>query len=170
MMLFAIAEIVSQAMCQVAGTRIRYVKPHGALYNAIVHHEKQAAAVVEAVGEFDSDLVLLGLPGAVVLDLAEQAGLRTAREAFADRGYMPDGTLAPRSQQGSVLHDAELVAQRMVQLVTTGTLVAVDGSTLHIEADSICTHGDSPGAVDMAGAVKAALTSADVEITAFAGS
>lgn len=159
-----------QAMCQVAGTRIRYVKPHGALYNAIVHHEKQAAAVVEAVGEFDSDLVLLGLPGAVVLDLAEQAGLRTAREAFADRGYMPDGTLAPRSQQGSVLHDAELVAQRMVQLVTTGTLVAVDGSTLHIEADSICTHGDSPGAVDMAGAVKAALTSTDVEITAFAGS
>ena len=159
-----------QAMCQVAGTRIRYVKPHGALYNAIVHHEKQAAAVVEAVGSFDPDLVLLGLPGAVVLDLAEQAGLRTAREAFADRGYMPDGTLAPRSQEGSVLHDAEQVAQRVVQLVTTGTLVAVDGSALHIEADSICTHGDSPGAVDMAGAVKAALTSADVEIAAFAGS
>lgn len=159
-----------QAMAKVAGTELTYVKPHGALYNTIVHHEKQAAAVVEAIVAFDPDLVLLGLPGAVVLDLAEEAGLRTAREAFADRGYMPDGTLAPRSQEGSVLHDPWQVAARMVQLVTTGTLEAVDGSTLTIEADSICTHGDSPGAVAMAGAVKEALTAAEVEIAAFAGS
>ncbi|WP_040156354.1 LamB/YcsF family protein [Mobilicoccus massiliensis] len=158
-----------QAMAQVAGTRIRYVKPHGALYNAIVHHEAQAAAVVEAIVAFDPELVVLGLPGSVVLDLAAQAGLGTAREAFADRGYLPDGTLAPRSQAGSVLHDPQEVSARMVQLVTTGTLTAVDGSTLSIDADSICVHGDSPGAVAMAAAVRDALTAADLEVTAFAG-
>ena len=157
-----------QAMAHVAGTRVRYVKPHGALYNAIVHHEAQAAAVVEAVRAFDPDLVLLGLPGAVVLDLAADAGLRTATEAFADRGYLPDGTLAPRGTDGAVLHDADQVAARMVGLVTTGTLEAVDGTEIHVEADSICTHGDSPGAVQMAAAVRAALTEADVEIAAFA--
>ncbi|MDO5630014.1 MAG: LamB/YcsF family protein, partial [Mobilicoccus sp.] len=157
-------------MARIAGTRITYVKPHGALYNTIVHHEKQAAAVVEALVAFDPELVLMGLPNAVVLDLAEQAGLRTVREAFADRGYMPDGTLAPRGQDGAVLHDADAVAARMVQMVTEGTLEAVDGSTLTIEADSICTHGDSPGAIEMAGAVKAALLEADVEIAPFAPS
>ena len=157
-----------QAMAHVAGTRVRYVKPHGALYNAIVHHEAQAAAVVEAVRAFDPDLVLLGLPGAVVLDLAADAGLRTATEAFADRGYLPDGTLAPRGTEGAVLHDAPAVAARMVQLVTTGTLTAVDGTTISVQADSICTHGDSPGAVAMAAAVRAALLDAGVEIGAFA--
>ncbi len=156
-----------QAMARAAGTRIRYVKPHGALYNAIVHHEAQAAAVVEAVLAFDPDLVLLGLPGAVVLDLAADAGLATATEAFADRGYLPDGTLAPRGTDGAVLHDAADVAARMVQLVTTGTLTAIDSSTITIEADSICTHGDSPGAVRLAAAVREALLDAGVEIGAF---
>ncbi|GAB48768.1 hypothetical protein MOPEL_080_00470 [Mobilicoccus pelagius NBRC 104925] len=156
------------AMARIAGTRLRYVKPHGALYNAIVHHEAQAMAVVDAVRTFDPELVLLGLPGAVVLDLAAEAGVRTATEAFADRGYLPDGTLAPRGTEGAVLHDAEAVAARMVQLVTTGTLTAVDGSTIHVEADSLCTHGDSPGAVRMAAAVREALVAAGVGIEAFA--
>lgn len=156
------------AMARVAGTRIRYVKPHGALYNAIVHHEKQAAAVVEAITEFDDSLVLMGLPGGVVLRLAADAGLATVTEAFADRGYLPDGTLAPRSEPGAVLHDTDAVADRMLRLVTEGTLEAVDGSELRIGADSICTHGDSPGAVAMARAVRERLVDAGVTIRAFA--
>lgn len=155
-------------MAKVAGASVRYVKPHGALYNTIVHHELQAAAVVEAVAEFDDSLTLLGLPGGVVLRLAQEAGLATATEAFADRGYLPDGTLAPRSQPGAVLHDPAAVADRMLRLVTEGTLEAIDGSTLHLSADSICTHGDSPGAVAMARAVRERLVGAGVEIAPFA--
>ncbi|RSM55475.1 LamB/YcsF family protein [Actinoplanes sp. ATCC 53533] len=157
-------------LARAAGDRVLYVKPHGALYNAIVHHEQQAAAVVDAVRRYDPDLPVLGLPGSVFLDLAEEAGLTTVREAFADRGYRPDGTLVPRREPGALLHDPEMVAERMLRLVTDRTLVAVDGSVIKVEADSICVHGDSPGAVAMARAVHDALTGAGVPITAFAGS
>jgi len=157
-------------LARAAGDRVLYVKPHGALYNAIVHHEQQAAAVVDAVRRYDPDLPVLGLPGSVFLDLAEEAGLTTVREAFADRGYRPDGTLVPRREPGALLHDPEVVAERMLRLVTDRTLVAVDGTVIKVEADSICVHGDSPGAVAMARAVHDALTGAGVPITAFAGS
>ncbi len=156
-------------LARAAGDRVLYVKPHGALYNTIVHHEQQAAAVVEAVRRYDPDLPVLGLPGSVFLDLAEDAGLGTVREAFADRGYQPDGTLVSRRDPGALLHDPAAVAERMVRLATEKTLVAVDGSTIKIEADSICVHGDSPGAVAMARAVHAGLTGAGVRINAFAG-
>ncbi|WP_226346762.1 LamB/YcsF family protein [Agilicoccus flavus] len=156
------------AMARAARTSVRYVKPHGALYNTIVHHEKQAAAVVEAIREYDDSLVLMGLPGALSLQLAEKAGLPTVVEAFADRGYLPDGTLAPRREPGAVLHDPVQVADRMVRLVRDGTLEAVDGSQLRIGAHSICTHGDSPGAVEMARAVRERLLGAGVQIRAFA--
>jgi UPF0271 protein len=157
-------------LARAAGDRVLYVKPHGALYNAIVLHEQQAAAVVDAVRRYDPDLPVLGLPGSVFLDLAEEAGLTTVREAFADRGYRPDGTLVPRREPGALLHDPEVVAERMLRLVTDRTLVAVDGTVIKVEADSICVHGDSPGAVAMARAVHDALTGAGVPITAFAGS
>ena len=156
-------------LARAAGDRVLYVKPHGALYNTIVHHEQQAAAVVEAVRRYDPDLPVLGLPGSVFLDLAEDAGLSTVREAFADRGYQPDGTLVSRRAPGALLHDPAEVAERMVRLATEKTLVAVDGSIIKIEADSICVHGDSPGAVAMARAVHAGLTGAGVPISAFAG-
>ncbi|WP_168581462.1 LamB/YcsF family protein [Gephyromycinifex aptenodytis] len=156
-----------QAMAQVAGATIGYVKPHGALYNAIVHHEAQAAAVVRAIGEYNPQLVLLGLPGGVVTRLAQENGIRTAVEAFADRGYLPDGTLAPRSQPGAVLHDPRVVAQRMVRLVTEGTVASLDGTDLQVHADSLCIHGDSPGALAMATAVRQALTEAGVQIAPF---
>jgi UPF0271 protein len=156
-------------LARAAGDRVLYVKPHGALYNSIVHHEQQAAAVVEAVRRYEEDLPVLGLPGSVFLHLAEEAGLTTVREAFADRGYNPDGTLVPRREPGALLHDPAEVAERMLRLVRDRTLVAVDGSVIKVEADSICVHGDSPGAVAMARAVHDALSDAGVSITAFAG-
>jgi UPF0271 protein len=157
-------------LARAAGDRVLYVKPHGALYNTIVHHEQQAAAVVEAVRRYDPDLPVLGLPGSIFLHLAEEAGLTTVREAFADRGYNPDGTLVSRREPGALLHDPAEVAERMLRLVTDRTLVAVDGSVIKVEADSICVHGDSPGAVAMARAVHDALADAGVGIAAFAGS
>jgi UPF0271 protein len=156
-----------QAMCRVAGTSVRYVKPHGALYNAIVHHEAQAAAVVAAVVAVDPTLPVLGLPGSAFLRLAQEAGLRTVAEAFADRAYTPEGTLLSRLEPGAVLHDPQVVAGRMVRLIQEGRLTAVDGTDIEVRADSICTHGDSPGAVELARAVRAALTDAGVEITPF---
>ena len=155
------------AFCRIAGTKIAYVKPHGALYNAIVHHESQARAVVAAVKTYDPSLPVLGLPGSVFLRIAEEEGLRPVREAFADRAYTPEGTLVSRREPGSVLHDPHLVAQRMLRLVTDGTLEAIDGTTITLEADSICTHGDSPGAVAMAQSLRSALAGAGVEIAPF---
>jgi UPF0271 protein len=157
-----------QALATASGTTVQYVKPHGALYNAIVHHREQAAAVVEAVRAVDPTLPLLGLPGSAVLELADAAGLRTVREAFADRAYTPEGTLVSRRQPGAVLHDPEQVAARMVRLVTEGVITAVDGNDVTVTADSICVHGDSPGAVDMARHVRTALERAGLTIGAFA--
>ena len=156
-------------LARAAGDRVLYVKPHGALYNTIVHHQQQAAAVVDAVRRYDPDLPVLGLPGSAFLHLAEEAGLSTVREAFADRGYRPDGTLVPRHEPVALLHDPAEVAERMLRLVHDRTLVAVDGTVIKVEADSICVHGDSPGAVAMARAVHDALAAAGVPITAFAG-
>jgi UPF0271 protein len=154
-------------LARASGSRVRYVKPHGALYNAIVHHEEQAAAVVEAVRRYDPDLPVLGLPGSAFLRLAGAAGLGTVTEAFADRGYRADGTLVSRRERGALLHDPAEVAARMVRLVTAGELVAADGTVVPVRADSICVHGDSPGAVAMARAVRDALTAAGVPVAAF---
>jgi UPF0271 protein len=156
------------ALARAEGTRVRYVKPHGALYNAIVHHEEQARAVVEAVRAYDKELPLMGLPGSAVLAAAEAAGLRIVREAFADRAYTPEATLVSRREPGAVLSDPVEVARRVVQLVTDGTVTAVDGSTVRIDADSVCVHGDSPGAVAMAEQVRRELEAAGVEIAPFA--
>ncbi|GAA2183209.1 5-oxoprolinase subunit PxpA [Brooklawnia cerclae] len=158
-----------QALAVGAGTRVSYVKPHGALYNRIVHDERQAEAVVTAITELDPSLVLLGLPGSVVLHLAERAGVPTATEAFADRAYTPEGKLVSRRVEGSVLHDPELIAGRILRLVETGTITAIDGTEVRLHADSICVHGDTDGAVEAARALRARLTGAGVRITAFAG-
>ncbi|MEE1620909.1 LamB/YcsF family protein [Zafaria sp. J156] len=157
-----------EALARAAGTSIKYVKPHGALYNTIVTHEVHARAVVDAVKAFGAELPLLLLPGSVALAQAEAAGLRAVAEAFADRAYTPAGTLVSRREAGSVLHDPELVTSRMVRLATDGTLEAADGSTIRVEAESICVHGDTAGAVAMAAAVRAGLEDAGVEIRSFA--
>jgi UPF0271 protein len=158
-----------EAMARVAGTRVAYVKPHGALYNAVVHHEAQAAAVVEAVAAYDPTLPLLGLPGSVLLDLAAEAGLPVVTEAFADRAYTPDGRLLQRTEPGAVLHDPEAVAERVLRLVLEGVVTAVDGRDIEVAASSVCFHGDTHGAVVMARRVRAALEAAGVEIRPFAG-
>jgi UPF0271 protein len=153
---------------RIAGSRVRYVKPHGALYNRTVHDEHQAAAVVAALVAYDHTLPLLGLPGSALLRHAEHAGLSAVPEAFADRGYTAQATLVPRSLPGALLHDPGEVAQRMVSMVMTGRLQSVDGSEVAVSARSICVHGDSPGAVAMAVAVRKALAEAGVEIRSFA--
>ena len=156
------------AFARVAGTRVAYVKPHGALYNRIVHDEEQAAAVVEAVRLYDLSLPLLGLPGSAVLRLAADAGLTPVPEAFADRGYTGQATLVPRSQPGALLHDPDEVAARVVRMVTSGQVESVLGSDVAVSARSVCVHGDSPGAVAMAVAVRDALLEAGVQIRPFA--
>ncbi|MFP5368369.1 MAG: LamB/YcsF family protein [Actinomycetes bacterium] len=157
-----------EAIARAAGGRIRYVKPHGALYNTIVTHEVQAKAVVDAVKAFGGDLPLLLLPGSVALAAAESAGLRGVAEAFADRAYNPDGTLVSRRERGAVLHDEDVVAANMVRLATEGTIIARDGSTIRTSAESICLHGDTDGAVSMAAAVRRELEAAGVGIRSFA--
>ena len=157
-----------QALAATAGTRVKYVKPHGGLYNAIVKHTAQAQAVVDAVKAVDPGLAILGLPGSEVLRLAEKSGLRPVTEAFADRAYNPDGTLVSRTLPGAVLHDPAEVAQHVLRMATERRIMAIDGTILNVRAESICVHGDSPGAVAMATAVKSALSDAGVSIASFA--
>ncbi|NIL90991.1 hypothetical protein RhoFasSB10_03328 [Rhodococcus fascians] len=154
-------------LARVAGSAVTYVKPHGALYNAIVHHREQAKAVAEAVAAYDPNLPVLGLPGSAFLDEAERVGLRTVAEAFADRAYTPQGTLVSRSEPGAVLSAPEAVAERVLTMITDGTVEAVDGTTVEVRAESICLHGDSPGAVAMANAVRDLLRVNAVDITPF---
>jgi len=153
-----------EACARAAGTRVSHVKPHGALYNATVHHEAQAAAVVDGVRAF-ADLPILGLPGSRLLRAAGDSGVP---EAFADRGYTPEGTLVPRREPGALLPDTDAVVARALRLAERGEIVAVDGTVLRTGARSLCLHGDTPGAVGHARAVRAALTGAGVEPTPFA--
>ncbi|NHD18681.1 MULTISPECIES: 5-oxoprolinase subunit PxpA [unclassified Actinopolyspora] len=149
-----------EALAGAEGAEVSYVKPHGALYNAIVSHREQASAVVEAVHSYGRDLAALGLPGSLWLRLAEERGLRTFREAFADRAYTPEGTLVPRSEPNAVLTDPEAIAARCLRLARAEPIEAVDGSELEVAADSICLHGDTPEAVTIARAVRDRLVAA----------
>lgn len=156
-----------QGLAAAAGTRVRYVKPHGALYNFIAHDERQAEDVIAAIQAVDPSLALVVLAGSKLAGWSRAAGLHTVEEAFADRGYRADGSLVPRSEPGAVLHEPELVAERMLQLVREGTVTAADGTPVRIAADSICVHGDSPGAVAMARRLRERLQAEGVAIRAF---
>ncbi|WP_029149645.1 LamB/YcsF family protein [Microbacterium indicum] len=151
------------------GGAVRYVKPHGALYNTIARDERQARDVVAAIRAIDPSLVMLGLAGGAAIGVAEAAGLATAAEAFADRAYTPAGELVSRTEPGSVLHDAGSVAARMLRLAREGVVEAIDGSDVAVRADSICVHGDSAGAIAMAAATRELLESEGIEIAPFAG-
>lgn len=162
-----------EALCRAEGTSVRYLKPHGALYNAVVHHRAQAEAVVAAVVAYDAALPVLGLPGSVFLEVADAAGLRTVAEFFADRGYVggigPDrGTLVDRRADGALLHDPDEVAARVLRAVQEGLVAAVDGTDVEVSPASVCVHGDSPGAVAMAAAVRERLVRAGVAVEPFA--
>jgi 5-oxoprolinase (ATP-hydrolysing) subunit A len=154
-------------IARVAGTRVSYVKPHGALYNAVVGHQQQAQAVIDAVLSYDRRLPVLGLPGSALLREAEAAGMDHVTEGFADRGYTPDGTLVPRDRPGALLHDPADVAERAVRMAADGVVVAVDGTRLLMPVRSVCVHGDTPGAVQMARAVRSAMEAADLVLRPF---
>ncbi len=156
-----------EAVARAEGTRVSYVKPHGGLYNAIVHHEQQAQAVAQGIKEFGGDLPILCLPHSEIEKSAQSLGLPVVYEVFADRGYTPEGTLVPRTQPGAVIHDTEEVAQRVLRMVAEGTVVAQDGSVVSLRADSICVHGDTPGAVALAREVREILVRNGVQIQPF---
>ena len=150
------------------GGRVEYVKPHGALYNRIVTDEVHARAVVDAVAAFDRTLPVLGLPGSIVLQVATDAGVPTATEAFADRGYAPDGTLLPRAGVGAVLTDPGAVAARAVRMATAHQVEVAGGAVLTVQADSICVHSDTEGALPALRATREALEAAGVRLAPFA--
>ncbi|MCA0144976.1 LamB/YcsF family protein [Blastococcus sp. LR1] len=156
-----------EAFARIAGDRVRYLKPHGALYNAIVAHEEQAAAVVAAVVAYDPTLPVLGLPGSAWLRRAADAGLTVVHEAFADRAYTPEGTLVSRRLPGAVLHDPAEIARRCVAMATGEPIRDVEGGSLTLRPASICVHGDTPGAVEIARQVREALTGAGIELSPF---
>jgi UPF0271 protein len=144
--------------------RLQHVKPHGALYNRAAREADVARAIVEAVKAVDKDLIHVVLAGSVWEDVARKAGVRVARECYADRAVTPDGKLVPRSQPGAVVHDEAEVVARSRKLATEGRVVAVDGTEIDFTADSICLHGDTAGAVELAAAVRKELASAGVRI------
>ncbi|HEX4390704.1 MAG TPA: 5-oxoprolinase subunit PxpA [Mycobacterium sp.] len=167
-----LADVVYQigalhGLAQAAGSAVCYVKPHGALYNTIVINREQAAAVAEAVRTVDPGLPVLGLGDSVFFDEARQRGLRTVPEAFADRAYRPNGELVSRREPGAVLNDPAAIAERVLAMATSGTVTAVDGSTVALQVESVCVHGDSPGAVQIASAVAGRLKTAGIELKAF---
>lgn len=155
------------AFARIAGDRVRYVKPHGALYNTIGHHEEQAAAVVGAVADYDRSLPVLGLPDSAWLRLAAEAGLTVVHEAFADRAYTAQGTLVSRRLPGSVLHNADEIAARCTAMATGRPIQDSEGGALRLSPTSICVHGDTPGAVEIARRVRSALEGAGVELSPF---
>lgn len=155
------------ALAAAAGTRVSYVKPHGALYNSIVTNRSQARAVAEAVHAVDPSLPVLGLAGSTFFAVADELGLRTVPEAFADRSYRPDGKLVSRRERRAVLDDVDEIAERVMSMVTDRRVDAVDGSTIPVTVESVCVHGDSPGAVQIATAVRQRLVAEGVTLAPF---
>lgn len=156
-----------QAFAEAAQSTVRYLKPHGALYNTAVTDEPVALAIVDAVRIADRDLSIVTLPGSALGAAAAAAGIRVVAEGFADRSYSADGSLAPRAEPGAVLHDPQSIATRAVEMVVTGSVIATDGTTVATPIESLCVHGDTPGAVDIARAVRTALHAAGVTLASF---
>ncbi|MFI6807527.1 LamB/YcsF family protein [Streptomyces luteogriseus] len=156
-----------EVFARAAGARVAYVKPHGALYNRVVHDEEQAAAVVDGVLLADAALPVLGLPGSRLLELAGKAGLPVVTEAFADRAYADAGTLVPRGVEGAVVTDPDAVVERSLGLARSGGVVSHTGTRIEVRARSLCLHGDTPGAVDLARRVRERLEASGVRVEAF---
>jgi UPF0271 protein len=163
MMLYQIGALA--AIARAEGVRLQHVKAHGALYNMTSRDPELAAAIARAVAAFDKDLILLGLPGSALVRAGDDAGLRTASEAFADRAYDPDGSLTSRRKPGSVIHDPDTVVARALRMVQESGVVATDGSWVPLKIDTICTHGDTPGAHDLVQRLRAAFESHGIAVT-----
>ncbi|HEX8031476.1 MAG TPA: 5-oxoprolinase subunit PxpA [Vicinamibacterales bacterium] len=162
LVLYQLAALAGMASTQ--GVRLQHVKAHGALYNMACRDRKLADAIVKAVAGFDRTLIVFGLPGSQLLGAAKSAGLTTGAEVFADRAYEADGSLTPRTRSGSVIHDTASVVGRAVRMVRDRQVVATDGSIVTLDADTICLHGDTRGAADLARAVRAGLHAAGVDV------
>jgi 5-oxoprolinase (ATP-hydrolysing) subunit A len=152
------------AFCRAAGARMRHVKPHGALYNRAAHDAELAATIARTVHEYEPRLVLVGLAGSQLVEAGRDAGLTVAAEAFADRAYEPDGSLRSRRLPGAVLGNPEAAAEQAVSIATLNRAIAYDGTTIEISADTLCVHGDTPGAADYARSVRTALEQAGVAV------
>jgi UPF0271 protein len=160
LVLYQVAAVAGVAAA--SGTRLQHVKAHGALYNMAVRDRGLANAIARATAAIDRTLILFGLPGSELLKAGQEAGLRVAAEAFADRTYEPDGTLTSRRRAGSVIHEPAAVVARAVEMVATGQVIATDGSRLDVHADTLCLHGDTPGSAELARQIRAALETAGV--------
>ena len=147
-----------------AGGGLSHVKAHGALYNQAARDTELAAAIAEAVKDFDDTLVLFCLSGSAMISEAERLGLRTASEVFADRTYQRDGSLTPRTQPNALIHATDVAVGQAIQMLTTGSVTTVDGAKLDIQADTICLHGDGENALEFAKAIDAALASSNIGI------
>lgn len=156
-----------QGLAAAAGTRVSYVKPHGALYNTIAQDKRQAMAVLAGIQAVDKTLSLVALAGSPLIGWAEAAGILTVAEAFADRAYHQDGSLVSRREAGAVIHDPQAVAQRVVQMITEGGVTSVEGKFTAICAASICVHGDSPGAVEMTRQIRQRLEAEGIGVRPF---
>jgi UPF0271 protein len=152
------------AIAKAEGAALRHVKPHGALYNMSVRRADMAEAIARSVASFDDTLVVVGLPGSQLLSASARLGLSTAAEGFADRSYEGDGSLTPRHRAGAVLAEPAHAVEQAVRLVRDGKVVARDGSTLSLKVDTICVHGDTPGAPELAAAVRAGLEQAGITV------
>ena len=164
LVLYQIAAVAGVAHAE--GVAIQHVKPHGALFNMAVRDAELAASIARAVAAFDRSLILFGLPGSEILKAGRAAGLRVAAEVFADRAYEPDGSLASRRKPGAVVHDAAAVVARAIRMVKERNVVAIDGTAVALEADTICVHGDTPGSDDLAAQIRAGLEANGVTVKA----
>jgi UPF0271 protein len=154
--------------CRAEGVPLVHVKPHGALYNAAAQDRPLAAAVCQAVRSIDPALIVVCLAGSPMVEVARGLGLRCAEEAFADRGYTLRGTLVPRTQPGAVIEDPEKVAERVATLARERRLLSVEGSPVAVSADTVCLHGDTPGAVELAAAIRGRLDREGVAVRSLA--
>lgn len=162
--LYQVAAVAGVAAAE--GVTVQHVKPHGALFNMAVRNAELSTAIARAVAAIDRSLILFGLPGSEILTAGRAAGLRVAAEVFADRAYEPDGSLASRRKPGSVIHDPDAVVTRAIRMVKEHSVVAIDGSVVPLEADTMCVHGDTPGSDDLAAKIRAGLEAAGVTVKA----
>jgi UPF0271 protein len=160
--LYQVAAVAGVAAAE--GLKIQHVKPHGALFNMAARDAALAVAIAKAVASFDRSLILFGLAGSEILKAGRTAGLRVASEVFADRAYEPDGSLRSRTKKDAVIHHAALVVARAVRMVHQQTVEAIDGTAVPLEADTICVHGDTPGAEVLAAELRAGLEAAGIAV------
>lgn len=152
------------AFAQIEGLSLQHVKPHGQLYNLTSKDEHMTRAICEAILALEKNLILVALSGSKMAEIASKSGLKIAREAFADRAYHKDGSLVSRKRQGSVIHDPERVAERVIRMVQEGKIQSIEGDLIDLEVDTICVHGDTPGAVQLAQTIRRKLQEAGIPV------